>query len=85
MFSSVVVAQVHLYFLASQITHNTLLLFHETHNALHVCFLLLLVFLPALSETLANSWQKKYFIDYRTANAIHLFVPVKRKFSSFSK
>ena len=38
MFSSVVVAQVHLYFLASQITHNNiLLLLHETHNALHMC------------------------------------------------
>ena len=85
MFSIVVVAQVHLYFLASQITHNNiLLLLHETHNALHVCFLLL-VFLPALSEILANSWQKKYFIDHPTANAIHLFIPVNRKFSSFSK
>ena len=57
MFSSVAVAQVHLYFQASQITHdNILLLLHETHNALHLCvFFLLLVFLPALSEIMANS------------------------------
>ena len=38
MFSSVAVAQVHLYFQARQITHdNILLLLHETHNALHLC------------------------------------------------
>ena len=44
-----------------------------------MCVLLLLVFLPALSKILANSGKKK-FIDYQTANAIELFVSIKRKF-----
>ena len=38
MFSSLVVALLHVSFLSSQITHNNiLLLLREEHNALHLC------------------------------------------------
>ena len=52
------------------------------HNTLHlsVLLLLILIFLSALSEILANSEQKKYFIDNRTVNAIQLLVPIKKNF-----
>ena len=81
--SSVAIAQFHLYFLSTQITHNNiLLLLCEMHNTLHlsVLLLLILIFLSALSEILANSEQKKYFIDNRTVNAIQLLVPIKKNF-----
>ena len=61
---SVAIAQLHLYFLSCQITHNnTLLLLQEMHIILSICFL---VFLPALSKILANLEQK---IFYRPLNS----------------
>ena len=73
------IAQFHLYFLPSEITHNNmLLLLREMHDTSFACvlFLLLLVFLPVLFKI----WSKKYFIDQQIANSIQLFIPIKRKF-----
>ena len=60
--------------------HKILLLLRETHNALHlpVFFFFFLVFLAALSEISTNSKKKIFY--HRIANAVQLFVPIKRNF-----
>ena len=54
---------------------------HITLSIFTYVLLLLLVFLPAwYNWNIGEFGAKKYFIDHRTANAIQLFVPIKRKF-----
>ena len=82
MFSSLVVALLHVSFLSSQITHNNiLLLLHEEHNALHLCvfFSFFLFFCQSYPKYWKMPSKKKYFINYQIANAIQLFVCIKRK------
>ena len=82
--SSVADTQFHLYyFLSSQVTHKyILLLLCEMHNALQLPMFLFSFFLffcqPCLKYREFGA--KKCYIDHWTANAIQLFVPIKRKF-----
>ena len=71
-----------IYFLSSQITHNSiLLLLHKTQNALHL-HVFFSFFLLFCQPYLKYWWirAKKCFADHWTPNAIQLFVPLKRKF-----